>query len=107
MTPRDRRFAFAFLCATAAWSLVLAALGSTTGLLFLVPALLLALPLALGRYLGENALEAVRTRRRPRPRPARAVLPAATQALLTLLPRGGRLIAASLAKRPPPSPFAV
>jgi hypothetical protein len=72
-------------------------------LLYLLPPLLLVLALATRRYPGERALLALmgrseRHRRRPRiagaapPRPR----PRAT------LPRGGRLIASSLAVRPPP-----
>ncbi len=74
---------------------------------YLLPPLLLLLVLALRRYPGERALLAVIERRArrlprtvcgpivPRPRP-RAVFP-----------RGGRLIASSLAVRPPPAIGAV
>lgn len=70
-------------------------------LLHTLPLLALLLPLLGGRYLGEERLVALvrsRVARRPvRPglahRPARVALG---------LPRGGRLIATSLAVRPPP-----
>lgn len=75
--------------------------GLDTGLLFLAPALVMALALLAGRYPGERHLAAVR---QPRPRRAlRFTGPAALPRLERLLPRGGRLIAASLAVRPPPS----
>ena len=91
------------LAATVVWTLALGLLGAHEALLFCAPALLLALPLAFGRYLGEDALEAARTRvAQPRRRPARSI---SSPALRTVapLPRGGRLIAAFLATRPPPA----
>ena len=72
--------------------------GLETGLLFLAPAFLLALPLLAGRYPGERALapRAVPVRRAvagglhlPRPR-------------VRLVPRGGLLVGCSLAGRAPP-----
>lgn len=74
-------------------------------LLYAAPLLLLALPLLAGRYLGEDRLaraaERIRARRR---RPARRIDPAgAALRPLAELPRGGRLIASSLANRPPPA----
>jgi hypothetical protein len=76
--------------------------GSGQALAYLSPALLLLLALAARRYPGERALVALMaahagTRRRGlSDRPPRVSGPRA------LLPRGGRLIAASLAVRPPP-----
>src|SRR3954451_15829006 len=74
--------------------------GLDTGLMFLVPAFVLLLPLLAGRYLGEGALAPLRRRpvRRagaggphpPRPRALRA-------------PRGGLLVGCSLAGRAPPA----
>jgi hypothetical protein len=103
MPERDRRLAFAFLVATAAWSIGLALLGSTTGVLFCVPAVLLAIPLAFHRFLGEKLLGAARERfAPPRPRAPRTLpIPSAARRFV-VLPRSGRLIAASLANRPPP-----
>jgi hypothetical protein len=71
------------------------------GLLFLAPALLLAIPLLLGRYVGEQRMAALlRSRRRAcavrAPRRLGAARP--TVALYRL----GELIARSLAVRPPP-----
>jgi hypothetical protein len=86
-----------------ALSLVLTGLG--TGLLYLAPALMLLAPLALERYVGEETIHrlkrAVATRRRRRPaRSVAAPLPIAPR---TLMVRGGALLAASLAVRPPPA----
>jgi hypothetical protein len=69
--------------------------------LFLVPALLLALSLLAGRYPGENALRArisgSRRLRRPSPRPA------APRFRLDGGVRGSLLLAHSLADRAPPA----
>src|SRR6202165_2632037 len=72
------------------------------GLLFLAPAVLLALPLLAGRYVGAERLSRVADRSATGVRrPALAFL--APRAPWRTLPRGGLLIAASLAVRPPPS----
>jgi hypothetical protein len=74
-------------------------------LLYAAPLLIVALPLIAGRYLGEERIVALRrggerTRRRA---PARISVPAAARQALRAVPRGGRLIAHSLAVRPPPA----
>ena len=69
----------------------------------MAPALLLALPLAFGRYIGEDQLERCRDSLRvppPRRRAVRTGQP--PRSLRVLMPRGGALIAADLASRPPP-----
>ena len=104
MRPRDRRvLVFAALAAM----LVLALLVHRAGTEALLAAPLLALlaPLLAGRYLGEAQIErlaAARTRGEHTVARARrgSVLLRAPQ---VLLPRGGRLIATSLAERPPPA----
>jgi hypothetical protein len=102
MRAVERPFAVGLLIATSLCCLALALVGATDGVPFLVPALLLALPLARGRYVGERTLLTLATSRpRTRPAPAR-FLP--TRAAERLTVRGTRLIAASLAKRPPPLP---
>ena len=87
---------------TAAWSLGLAALGAHEAVLYLAPALLLALPLAFGRFPGEDVLAAARAlddrRRRPAP-----VLSPVCWALEPSAPRGGRLIATAVGLRGPPA----
>lgn len=76
-------------------------------LAYLLPPLLLALALALRRYPGERVLLALIGRSRPRR--AHAPLQATTDRSRprALVPRGGRLIASSLAVRPPPARAAV
>jgi hypothetical protein len=91
------------LALTLGWVALLALTGSTDALLFLAPALLIAIPLLGGRYLGEEMIARFVARRgRPRRRsmaPRRAAPPVPA----TWLPRGTRLIAFGLAKRPPPA----
>ncbi|HEY2333715.1 MAG TPA: hypothetical protein VGH58_01735 [Solirubrobacterales bacterium] len=87
---------------TVCWALALAFAGSTDVLLFLAPALLVIAPLIAGHYVGETLIAKLATKqpgrrnrtaaRAPTPRP-----PA------VWLPRGARLIALSLAERPPPA----
>jgi hypothetical protein len=101
MRAPERPLTVGLLIATSACCLALALVGATDGLPFLVPALLLALPLARGLYVGEStllALAAPSRRRSPRA-PARSVPTGLGERHVF---RGARLIAASLAKRPPP-----
>ncbi len=91
------------LAVAACWAVALALTGSTDVLLFLAPALLIAVPLIAGRYVGEKLIarlvEArVEKRRRPARTPDSTPPPPAVW-----LPRGTRLIAFSLAERPPPA----
>lgn len=94
--------------ALAAGGLVALALdvaGLGTGLLLLSPAVVLAVPLLAGRYLGERRLERLVARRTPRrPRPASSRAPRTRPR--TTCARGGRLIAAALAERGPPARLA-
>lgn len=77
--------------------------GLGTGLLLLSPALVLVLPLLAGRYLGEETLERLVSRRAPSRRPVRAVsAPLPWRRPRADGSRGGRLIAAALAERGPP-----
>ncbi|MQA74888.1 MAG: hypothetical protein GEU88_11200 [Solirubrobacterales bacterium] len=80
-----------------------ATLAHEAGLLAAVPALLVFVPLLAGRYLGAERLERLIARRAPgrsRRAPRRAARP--TLGVRVCFPRGGRLIADSLAGRPPP-----
>ncbi len=96
------------LAITLCWVGLLAATGSTDVLLFIAPALLIAIPLLGGRYLGEELIVKLAekwsdsSRRRSATGPTRK--PTATPE--SWRPRGTSLLAFSLAKRPPP-PFAL
>jgi hypothetical protein len=89
-----------------ALTLVLVMVQAATGaeVLLASPALVLALPLLAGRYVGERSIArlasrfVLRARRAARTLSAR--LPRAPRAVLA---RGGRLLAASLAERGPPA----
>ena len=102
MTVDERRLPVALLAVTLAWCLTLALLGAHGGLLYLLPALLLAAPLAIRRYPGEEALRSLAARPRPRRRPARLPAPP-VRPDFRLVPRGALLLATSLSKRPPPA----
>ncbi len=92
------------LAITLVWVAGLALSGATEALLFLAPALLIAIPLLGGRYVGEELIAKIAARRARPPRrtasaPAWSLSPAPADGRL----RGTRLIAYSLAKRPPPA----
>jgi hypothetical protein len=75
--------------------------GIDTGLLYLAPALVLALPLLAGRYVGEEQL--VRLAAAPRRRRLAAPgTPAPRRRLRAVIARGGLLLAEALAERGPP-----
>jgi len=74
-------------------------------LLYAAPLLVVALPLIAGRYVGEERIVrfARAARGRGRGRVAPVAAPAGARRVLRSVPRGGRLIASSLAVRPPPA----
>ncbi|HEX4344387.1 MAG TPA: hypothetical protein VHZ31_02380 [Solirubrobacteraceae bacterium] len=101
MTRRDRRL----LLGLAALTLALAALtqvGAPSDVLLALPVLLLSLPLLAGRYVGEDRLARLAAAFVSTPRRAAAAPAAVARRSPRALPRGGRLIASSLAVRPPP-----
>jgi hypothetical protein len=98
----DRR-SLAFAGLTLVWLAGLELLGVEAALAYLAPALLILLPLLGGRYPGDEALIRVAGRRtRPARRPPAAVAPPRRRRADALMPRGGMLVAASLAGRGPP-----
>ncbi|MEA2217398.1 MAG: hypothetical protein QOJ35_24 [Solirubrobacteraceae bacterium] len=102
VTRRDRHL----LLGLAALALMLGAVtlvGVHGDVLLAAPALLFALPLLAGRYVGEERLTRLASARLPVLCRAAAALPATARRSPRVLPRGGRLIAASLAVRPPPA----
>jgi hypothetical protein len=91
------------LAVTLCWVVALAVTGSTDALLFLAPALLIVIPLLGGHYVGEELIVKLAAKRaRPRRRGARSIARPLSSAE-NWAPRGARLIAFSLAKRPPPA----
>jgi len=73
--------------------------------LYLLPAVLLVIPLLVRRYPGERVLIGLRRVERTRwPRPRSSVPTHRRVALVAV--RGGRLIGCSLAVRPPPALYA-
>jgi hypothetical protein len=109
MAPRRSRVPLVLLAAAlAAFAVALVVPGLETGVLFLSPAIVLLALLRTGHYVGEAQLGRLATawqQRRPRrERVARIPLPRRPR---VLMPRGGRLVATSLAVRPPPHLHAV
>jgi hypothetical protein len=101
MTRRDRQL----LLGLAAMTLALASLtlvGVHGDVLLAAPVLVFALPLLAGRYVGEEQLARLAAAfLGARRRPAATIAPHPRRCARRL-PRGGRLIAAALAVRPPP-----
>jgi hypothetical protein len=80
--------------------------GLSAGFMFMAPALTLVFPLLAGRYVGEERLLSfARAVPPPRRQPMHTV--SVRRASEPLLARGGRLIGAALAVRPPPSALAL
>jgi hypothetical protein len=102
MPRRDQRMLLIAAAGTVAALLFAVLLGDIELVAYLVPLLALGAPLVAGRYLGENALERLREARRPRPARAARSQPAPVRRTAAAFPRGGRLIAQSLAERGPP-----
>ena len=70
---------------------------------YAAPVLVVVLPLLAGRYVGEERIAGVAARlRRQRRLVGLPVVARTSRRVEVLLPRGGRLIASALAKRPPP-----
>jgi hypothetical protein len=101
VTRRDRQLLFAL----AGLSLGLASLtlvGVHSDVLLAVPVLVFALPLFAGRYVGERQLARLVAGLDARHRRPAAALEPTVRRAPDGVPRGGRLLAVSLAVRPPP-----
>ncbi|HEU4393753.1 MAG TPA: hypothetical protein VFR04_08990 [Solirubrobacterales bacterium] len=91
------------LAITLCWVAALAITGSTDALLFMAPALLIAIPLLGGHYVGEELIVELAARQARPARPATTSLASPLPpAPASWRPRGTGLIAFALAKRPPP-----
>src|SRR4051812_50013351 len=102
MVPRrDRISLWTFTLVVASWMVAEALTGCQAGLLYLAPALVLALPLLLGRYVGEEQL--VELAARPLEQTHRRALRLARPRRYARgVPRGGRVGAPRVGQRAPP-----
>jgi hypothetical protein len=103
MVPRRHRIAlWAFSVVVVLWTVGEMVARFETGLLFVAPALVLALPLILGRYVGEDQIAELA--RRPATAWCRApIAEPVPRSFVRVMQRGGRLVGSALAKRPPPA----
>ncbi|MDP2712990.1 MAG: hypothetical protein Q8O56_17405 [Solirubrobacteraceae bacterium] len=106
MTRRDRQLLFALAGLTLALA-SLTLVGVHSDILLAAPVLALAFPLLAGRYVGEQQLARLAAAFRVARRRPAAVLRCTASRPAHRLPRGGRLIAFSLAVRPPPARLAL
>ena len=100
MSPELNSRSVGLVAVSLAWAVFLTVIGSPEVLLFTIPVFMLAAPLALGRYVGDDLISSFRS---ARPRSRRAV---AAVKRLTDLPAtfaGSLLIALNLAGRAPPA----
>jgi hypothetical protein len=103
MARSRRARILALAAALAAFGVALLVPGLEAGVLFLSPAVVLLASLMTGRYVGEERLHRLARAFRPRrTRPRRTVAAARGPRRRALMPRGGSLVATSLAVRPPP-----
>jgi len=103
MRPESWPALLALAIGALAWGLSQAGTGIGYDALYLVPPLMLMLPLLAGRYPGEQRIASLG-------RPASSPVPRRTEprtgrprAAARLLPRGGALLAGAMAVRPPPA----
>jgi hypothetical protein len=101
MARRHRVVGCVFALAVLVWTGAELLTGGSAGLLYAAPALLLALPLAHGRYVAEDQLAGLAARARVRRRAPLALH--APRSRVQLMERGGRLVGRAMAKRPPPA----
>jgi hypothetical protein len=102
MPRRDLRLLLALAAVAPLLALGIEVIGSPD-LLLVAPLLVLVLPLMAGRFVGEDALARLRGAvHAPRRTDRRSTSGQAERPSRVALPRGGRLIAFSLAVRPPP-----
>jgi hypothetical protein len=101
MGQRDRRILLGLTALMV--GLVVAQAVTGVEVMMASPALVLALPLLAGRYVGEERLARLVARfEASASRAARTLTDRLPRAPRAVLPRGGRLLAASLAERGPP-----
>lgn len=101
MSARDRRVLLGLAAFTACWFAGMELAGIQDVLLHIAPLALVAVPILAGRYPGERFLTAALARKRGHPSAGSPARPSSPRHF-RVLPRGGRLIASSLAGRAPP-----
>lgn len=100
---RNRVVVLALALVALAWLATQALTGPEADLLYAAPLLALTLPLAFGRYPGEEKLSqlaGIAPQRRRTRAPCRVPTP---RSHVRVMQRGGRLVASAMAKRPPPA----
>jgi hypothetical protein len=102
MSRRDLRSALLFAAIAAVWALTQGIADLHSVWLTMAPALLIAVPLVGGRYVGSEVIERY-ARRPPRPRRARGSVPAVRPRAPRAMRRGSLLVARRLAGRAPPA----
>jgi hypothetical protein len=100
---RPRWLALGLAAVLASLAAALVTPGAAQALGYLLPVLLLLACLGLKRYPGQRLLIGLADRRRSARRRTLAACRPRTSPPRALLPRGGRLLAAALAVRPPPA----
>jgi hypothetical protein len=101
MPRRDLRILLALSVMATGLALAHSSVAVSTGFLFLAPALLMLSALLAGRYIGADRLARI-ARSLPSPRREVPIIRPARRSFRRVPPRGGLLIGASLAVRPPP-----
>jgi hypothetical protein len=101
IASRRRLLLVSFALLGVAWLALALISGGDAGLLSFGPVLLLAAPLAGGRYVGEERLLALVHRRAAR-RPRRRSTMVVPRGRVRVTEPGGRYVARVLAQRPPP-----
>jgi hypothetical protein len=103
MVRRDLRLLLVLTLLAMAWLVARSVAGMGEGLEYLAPALLFALPLLAGRYLGEDLLDRARLGRAVPPARRTRLRAPRLRPIARAVPRGRALLAAHLAHRPPPA----
>lgn len=103
MSTRDLRHLFITLLAVGGLCVLPIALGAPLDLLLVAPLVLVALPLVLGRYVGEGAIERLARRVARRRTARRSVVVLSPRREWHLPQRTGALLAHAVGVRPPPA----
>jgi hypothetical protein len=103
MPRRDQHILLGLTALSVLLALLVSLAGIDADVLLATPALVLLMPLLAGRYVGEERLARLGARLVAPRRATALVRVAKTRRAPRMLPRGGRLVAAALARRGPPA----